>query len=216
MSRLTWSFVAPLLCLAPVAAAADEIAPAGRQLSKFLDGLHVERLWTAGHAVDWQTGERLTSSERLNAEERGASTATHSSAFVAAAAERLGIYILRPPQHAEHRLANAQCRWLHGEKAREQGWRAVKSAEEAQRLANHGQLVVAAFENPDQRHAGHVAIVRPAIHGAQHLHDVGPQIIQAGPHNYNSTSLAHGFKHHPLAWGNRYVRFYAHAVEWKP
>lgn len=210
MSRLTWLFVAPFLCLAPVAVAAGQITPAGHRLSTFLDELHVERLWQAGHAVDWQTGERLSAAEH------GANTATHCSAFVAAAAERLGIYILRPPQHSEHLLANAQFQWLHGEKAREQGWRAVKTPEEAQHLANHGQLVVAVFENPDHRHPGHIAIVRPAIHSEQHLHDVGPQIIQAGEHNYNSTSLAHGFKQHPLAWGDRYVRFYAHAVEWKP
>src|SRR5688500_12571418 len=100
MSRLTWLFVAPVLWFATVPAAAEGITPAGHRLNTFLDGLHVERFWKAGHAVDWRTGEPLSTAER------GASTATHSSAFVAAAAERLGIYILRQPQHAEHQLAN--------------------------------------------------------------------------------------------------------------
>ena len=85
-----------------------------------------------------------------------------------------------------------------------------------QHLANQGQLVVAAFENPDRRHPGHLAIVRPAVLSQQHLHDYGPQIIQAGQHNYRSASLAKGFEPYPLAWGDRYVRFFAHPVAWKP
>jgi hypothetical protein len=81
-------------------------------------------------------------------------------------------------------------------------------------LANHGQLVVAVYESLDN-HAGHVAMIRPASLSEQHLHDYGPQIIQAGEHNYHSATLAKGFEHLPLAWGDRYVRFYSHAVEWK-
>ena len=210
MSRLIGSLLATAICMIPAFASAEEITADGHRLSGFLDGLQVKRLWLPGHAVEWQTGERLTTAER------GANKGTHCSAFVAAAAGRLGIYILRPPHHSEHLLANAQFQWLHGDDARKHGWRAIRKPEEAQHLANHGQFVVAVFENPDHRHSGHIAIVRPAIHSEQHLHDFGPQIIQAGEHNFNSTSLADGFKHHPLAWGDRYVRFYTHAVVWKP
>lgn len=204
MNRLALALT--VVCLAPLTLSAHEITADGHRLATFLDGLHVETHWLPGQAVNWQTGERLTA---------GATHATHCSTFVAAACARLSVYILRPPQHGEAHLANAQSHWLKGKEGHEHGWRAVKTAEEAQRLANHGQIVVAAYENPDHHHAGHIAIVRPAKLTQQHLHDYGPQIIQAGEHNYQSAALAKGFEHHPLAWGDRYVQFYTHAVEWK-
>ena len=41
----------------------------------------------------------------------------------------------------------------------------------------------------------------------------GPQITQAGTHNYQSATLAAGFDQHPRAWGTVHaVRFFAHAL----
>ena len=71
---------------------------------------------------------------------------THCSAFVAAFAKKLGIYILRPPEHGQVLLANAQNEWLPSAGAA-QGWRAVSNALEAQALANSGVLVVASYHN---------------------------------------------------------------------
>ncbi len=201
-ARLT----ACLLTFLAMPAAANDISPEGSRLAAALDALHVERLWLADRDCDWQTGAP-----------KGGRTSTkvpHSASFVAAASERLGVYILRPPHHALANLSNAQFDWLHTKDAHKQGWHEVQTAEEAQRLANHGQLVVAAWKNHQPGYLGHVAIVRPASHGHQHLHDYGPQIIQAGLENYASTSVEKGFSHHPTAWGNREVRFFAHQIEW--
>lgn len=210
MIRIAWLALAGCLWLASAVGKAEEIPLPGQQLAAALDAMPVERLWLAGHPIDWRSGERISPAPGQ------AHVANHSAAFVAAVCERLGIDILRPPHHPESHLTNDQCRWLPGPEARKLGWRPVKSAEEAQHLANQGQLVVAAFENPDRRHPGHLAIVRPAVLSHQHLHDYGPQIIQAGQHNYRSASLATGFEPYPLAWGDRYVRFFAHPVAWKP
>ena len=82
----------------------------------------------------------------------------------------------------------------------------------AQHRANDGDLVVAVYKSPDTAKPGHIAIVRPSDKSAEDIDREGPQIIQAGKTNYVSTSLARGFSHHPGAWSNRAVRFYAHAV----
>jgi hypothetical protein len=190
------------------AASGEEITAAGRRLGRELDGMGVERLWLSGHYVRWKTGE---ATDRPVTDGK---SHTHCSAFVAATCLKLGIYILRPPDHAESQLANAQCDWLRKEGAKE-GWRRVGDAAEAQRLANRGLLVVAAYRERDDKKAGHVAIVRPAVKSAEALAEEGPQIVQAGMTNYESTSLQRGFRHHPAAWRDREVRFYVHEVEWK-
>ena len=69
--------------------------------------------------------------------------------------------MLRPPQHSQELLANAQMRWLRDHGA-EYGWRMLPSDVEAQEAANRGELVLEAFENPDPHRPGHIAIVRPS------------------------------------------------------
>jgi hypothetical protein len=44
------------------------------------------------------------------------------------------------------------------------------------------------------------------------IHGKGPQITQAGLHNYTSTSLQIGFAGHPAAWRHGEVRYFRHAV----
>ena len=187
-------------------AGADEITPAGRALDDALDAMHVEQGWPAGQHVNWETGIPDGRPEHGNGKH------THCSAFAAAFAKRVGVYLLRPPEHSPVLLANAQSYWLEGEYAQAQGWRPVPDATQAQALANAGQLVLALYRSHDDRKPGHVAIVRAADKDAATLAAEGPQVTQAGASNYTSTSLRVGFSGHPAAWKRGEVRYYAHDI----
>jgi hypothetical protein len=182
----------------------------GRQLEQFLDGSGVDHLWLAGWHVDWRTGERD------RAPPGGAESKTHCSAFVAAMAGRLRIYVLRPPEHRQELLANAQMRWLR-EHGADDGWRPLPSYVAAQAAANGGELVLEAYENPDRHRPGHIAIARPSDKTRAALDQDGPQETQAGERNALSTTTAAGFRQHRGAWqaaGGGTLRYYAHAVDW--
>jgi hypothetical protein len=186
------------------------ITAQGERLASFLDATGVDHLWLAGWHVDWQTG----ASDRT--EPGGPEAKTHCSAFVASVAERLGAYILRPPDHPQRLLANAQMGWL-GRDGGQSGWQPVADAAAAQHLANAGMLAVAAFENPDPHKPGHIAVIRPSLKTAAELAREGPQEAQAGATNALSTTIAIGFRHHRGAWepdGAGALRYYAHAVDW--
>jgi hypothetical protein len=186
------------------------IAAEGQRLASFLDASGVEHLWASGWHVDWKTGATDRS------EPGGPEAKTHCSAFVAAMADRLGIYILRPPEHRQGLLANAQMGWL-GRDGAGAGWQPVAGPVEAQALANKGMLVVGAYENPDPHRAGHIAVIRPSLKEPDELQEAGPQETQAGATNALSTTVALGFSHHPGAWvpgGTGTIRFYSHAVDW--
>lgn len=183
------------------------VTPEGERLRQFLDQSGVEHLWQAGIRIIWDTGEP---------DPAGRPAATHCSAFVAAMAKRLDIYVLRPPEHSQALLANAQMGWL-GEAGSEYGWRELPSYVEAQEAANHGELVLEAFENPNPRKPGHIAIVRPSLKSREMLDAQGPEETQAGSVNAISTDTADGFRHHPGAWvpgGGGAIRYYAHVVSW--
>ncbi len=182
------------------------ITPAGERLAANLDSMNVESLWLAQEHVNWETGE-----PDRGGEDEGPGHHTHCSAFAAAAAKRLGVYLLRPPEHGQKLLANAQFEWLESAAAEKQGWRSVKEMGEAQRLANQGSLVVVAFQNPDQNLPGHIAVVRPSEKSFEALQHDGPQIIQAGIHNHSSTVVRIGFMNHPGAWPDG-VRYYVHTL----
>jgi hypothetical protein len=203
-----------LLASAPGLAAAapccGPITPRGARLAAFLDGTGVDHLWLAGERVDWETGEPRGAWDDGRAH-------THCSAFAASVAKRLGIYVLRPPDHSAILLANAQMGWLGDAAAAGAGWRPLPDAPAAQAAANRGDLVLATFQNPDPDRPGHIAIVRPSDIDAATLQDQGPFVTQAGGHNALSTPLARGFRNHRGAWlpgGGGSVRFFAHAIEW--
>ena len=194
------------------------ITPAGERLARFLDGTGVEHLWMIGNYVNWETGEATGVGRKP--------TSTHCSAFVGAVAERLGVYVLRPPEHSQILLANAQLRWLRDEGAAD-GWRSLADPVAAQTAANRGELVVEAFENPDPMRPGHVAVVRPSEQSREALDRNGPRETQAGETNALDTSTRLGFRHHHGAWvpgawvpgawvpgGGGGIRYYAHAIEW--
>ena len=197
-----------LVALASLPCRAEEISPAGKWLAQKLDAMDVEHLWLAKQTVSWKTGEPL-------AKQTGTS-GTHCSAFVAAACMRLGVYILRPPEHKSTLLANAQYYWLNEsgkEDGKQYGWTWLRDGHRAQHFANQGNLVVAVYKESNPKHPGHIAIVRPSTKSDELIDAEGPQIIQAGAHNARSTSLKQGFSHHPDAWGKKEVRYYAHKVE---
>lgn len=195
-----------LLLLRPASGrAVAEITPEGQRLVTVLESMHVEEHWIAGAIVDWRTGDPTGKSVTDNGKH------THCSQFVAAACEKLGIYILRPPEHGAVLLANAQFDWLPTE-GRDKGWTPVADGVAAQDLANRGQLVVAICQNPDPEKSGHIAIVRPGKKTPQQIAAEGPDVIQAGGTNYTCASLKRGFANHPDAFPKGEIRFYAHAV----
>lgn len=193
------AFIAPASCCGP-------ISPNGILLSKVLDSMHVEQYWLPHVHVEWISGHQDRPDDY-----RGSDKSTHCSAFAAAVALRLGIYMLRPPEHRLTFLASAQTAWFHTEEGQKSGWFPVKDMQQAQALANLGNLVVIAYESPDEHKPGHIAIVRPSTKTQQELDADGPQITQAGAHNYNSSIARLSFVKHPGAWPNG-VRIYAHHI----
>ena len=130
-----------LSCAPDLQPCCGPITPQGHQLEQFLDSSDVDHLWRAGWHVDWQTGA-------VNREEPGGPEArTHCSAFVAAMADRVHIYVLRPPQHKQELLANAQMRWLRDQGVAA-GWQPIASAAAAQSAANRGELVLRRSRTP--------------------------------------------------------------------
>jgi hypothetical protein len=192
----------------------------GDRLRVFLDGTHVETRWIADYHVIWQTGQRNGPPEGDPAHH------THCSAYVAAAALYLDIYILRPPNHKQLRLANAQVTWLGGggsdpgPTAAASGWSALGASggdgvlDAAVTAANLGKLVVAGyFQPPTQQSdgttvqlAGHIVVVRPQD---SFPFDEGPQVVTAGVKNFKSASMRYAFGDHPLAWPNN-IQLFVH------
>ncbi len=127
----------------------------GHRLGQFLDGLQVEGRWPAGVGMAWESDIPDGKVEHFEGKH------THCSAFVASAAKQLGVYVLRPPEHGQTLLANAQYDWLH-DKGGAFGWSPLPDGREAQRAANRGFLVVVAYKNHNDSKPGHIAIVRPS------------------------------------------------------
>ena len=170
-------------------------------MMKVLDAMGVESKWIAGEHVYWDTGLPT------GVPETSPGKHTHCSAFVAAAAKNLGVYILRPPGHGQKLLANAQNEWL-AEEGAARGWVRLADADQAQAAANRGQLVVASYHNHHDDRPGHIAIVRPGEKTAEQI-----AVIQAGSVNKTSISLRDGFAGHPAAWRDREIVYYAHDVK---
>ena len=182
------------------------ITPAGEQLAATLDSMDVESKWLSHEHVNWQTGE-----PDRGGENEGPGTHTHCSAFAAAAAAKFNVYLLRPPQHGQVLLANAQADWLASEAGSQAGWRKIPDGAEAQRMANQGNFVLVLYQNPDRHVPGHIAVVRPSTKSAKALEENGPEIIQAGEHNHAKTNVRLGFENHAGAWPGG-VLYFMHAL----
>ncbi len=176
------------------------------ELWKRLEAMEVDKLWLPGAIVDWKTG--LPTGQAIK---DAKSKHTHCSQFVAAATERLGVYVLRPPEHGVVLLANAQFSWLASDAGKKAGWVALKDGAAAQAAANDGRLVLASLKNPDPTKSGHIAIVRPGNKDAELLAQEGPDIMQAGGTNALRATLRKGFGNHKKEYDQ--IAFYAHAVE---
>jgi len=195
-----------LVVFAGAARPADTVTPQAQAVSKVLDAMGVESKWIAGEHVYWETGLPT------GVPETSPGKHTHCSAFVAAAAKNLGVYILRPPEHGQKLLANAQNEWLADEGAA-RGWVRLADANQAQAAANRGLLVVASYHNHHDNRPGHIAIVRPGSKTAEQMAAEGPDVIQAGSVNKTSISLRDGFAGHPAAWRDHEIVYYAHEVK---
>jgi hypothetical protein len=187
-------------------AAADAVTPQAQRIVSALDGMGVETKWIAGAHIYWESGLPT------GVPETSPGKHTHCSAFVASAAKKLGVYILRPPEHGQQLLANAQNEWLPADGAK-QGWRKLADAREAQAAANRGLLVVASYHNHHDDKPGHIAIVRPGNKTPEQIAAEGPDIIQAGSVNKTSISIKGGFAGHPAAWRDNEIAYYAHEVK---
>jgi hypothetical protein len=206
--RKTVAGFALLTVIAAGAVHAQEsgVTPQARWIAHQLDSMGVETKWIAGAHVDWETGLPDGVAEKLPGRH------THCSGFVAAAAEKLGVYILRPPEHGQELLANAQNEWLAIE-GRAEGWRPLDGPVDAQNAANRGLLVVASYHNHNSDKPGHIAIVRPGDKSVEKLLAEGPDVIEASTINESSISVKAGFAGHVYAWGNDEIDYYAHAVK---
>jgi len=176
------------------------------ELWKRLEAMEVDKLWLPGAIVDWKTG--LPTGQPIK---DATSKHTHCSQFVAAATERLGVYILRPPEHGVVLLANAQFDWLASDAGKKAGWVVLKDAAAAQAAANDCRLVLASLKNPDPNKSGHIAIVRPGVKDAELLAKEGPDVMQAGGTNALRTSMRKGFGNHKQEYDQ--IAFYAHVVD---
>jgi hypothetical protein len=167
----------------------------GKCLRDFYIKENVAEKWLAGHHINWETGEP----DNPNATKE---IKTHCSAFVAAACKQLNIYILRPPQHAQELLANAQFDWLNAEEGIKQGWKKIidNPLLEAQRLVNEGYVVVASTKNSNAHKPGHIALVIPKETSNKELAEKGPFVIQAAQTNGYDIYLRNGFKSHINDW----------------
>jgi hypothetical protein len=212
LNPLARIIAASMFCFAVAAseiAHADQISPAGQRLAQKLDSFDVEHHWPAHLHVNWETGDPDGKPEK------GTGVHTHCSAFVASAAKQLGVYILRPPEHGQVLLANAQNEWLEGEGAA-QGWRRLKDGQEAEDDANKGDLVVASYHNHHDNKPGHIAIVRPSSKSPEAIAEEGPDMVQAGANNYNVVSARKGFAGHPAAWRGNEIEYFAHDLTLGP
>ena len=193
------------------------ISPAGERLGRLLDRTNVEALWQAGFPIDWRTGETI------GPRNPAPGGHTHCSAFAAAVADQMGIYLLRPSEHGQQWLANAQEEWLNGigheraMRARDAGWLRIGTlstegvSERAIARANAGHLVVAVYFQPPvdgKTRAGHIAIVRPSEKPESLVRAEGPDVIQAGAHNHRLVALKDGFADHKAGWRNGTIEYF--------
>lgn len=171
------------------------MAECGKQLKSFYLGMDVLQKWQAGQHINWETGEP-------DDPDAVSGIRTHCSAFVAAACERRGIYILRPPEHKQELLANAQVKWLNSDKAKEFGWHPIVKniLSEAQKMADEGYIVVACAQNPDRHKPGHIALVMPADLSSQQIQQNGPMLIQSSTKNSIDAWFRNAFRHHIADW----------------
>jgi len=89
-------------------------------------------------------------------------------------------------QHASEININGGVNWMRNHGVTQFGFHSC-TPQQAQNAANQGKLAVVMWKNTGSGH-GHVAVVRPGT-----LTAGGPQIAQAGRHNFNDGHVVNGF-----------------------
>lgn len=195
---------------APLAESCCEIVtPAGHRIENVLDSSDVEHLWPKDQPIEWSTGRAIgpVGSEIHEPD-------THCSAFTAAMAQRLGIYLPHPPAYSPLRLSEAQLAYMASGAGRRDGWTKVATPEQAQSLANQGQLVLVGYKGNHDKYAhqaGHIAVVRPSVRSVMQIRDSGVQMTQAGESNRRITTAKFGFRHHEGVWPD-HLQYFAHQI----
>lgn len=88
--------------------------------------------------------------------------------------------------HTNEININGGVNWMRSHGVPQHGWKKV-TPQEAQDAANQGLVSVVMWKNPTGGH-GHTAVVRPGS-----INQKGPEIAQAGRHNFNWGRIADGF-----------------------
>ena len=192
------------------------ISPKGQVLAQFIDSMDVEKHWLSGTTgINWETGDPDPNRPAYS------TTVTHCSNFVAAASLRLGVYLLRPPEHDQDNLVNAQNDWLNSKMGKDAGWTKLPDAISAQYYANQGDFVVSSTKGTDPNSNtyatmfGHTAVVRPSSKSHAAILVSGPQVAEAGWINSPNVSVKAGYASIPGAWvgnGKGAVEFFMHPI----
>jgi hypothetical protein len=206
MKKIISSLLFVMLAITAIAQQTIQLNNNGIKLRQFYLSQNVENLWLPGHHINWETGEPDNPNATKNIK-------THCSVFVASVCKQKNIYILRPPDHSQSMLANAQFDWLFSADTNNKGWHQIKDSiyEKAQELANKGFVVIAVYKNPNRKKSGHIALVMPMEKSGDDLTMEGPSLIQAGRINCNNISLKKAFKKHISNWtmaSNEILFFY--------
>ena len=186
----------------PIAIGSTNITEQGHALSAFLTSLQVEHYWDNGQHVNWLTGGPGGTGTNITI-----GYASHCSAFAAAAAYELGVFLPHPPDPSDMGLANYQADWLATNGTA--GWYAIPLSTDAQHIANVGALVVASLKEIDGS-SGHIAVLRPSTKCNSEILTNGPQECQSGIYNYNDTDVITGFGQHGGTLDG--ILYYGHAV----
>jgi hypothetical protein len=189
-----------------MARAEDATSASAAKLFQIIDAMDVEKHWPAGVHIEWESGDPDGGPVSVKGKH------THCSAFVASAAKRLGIYLLRPPEHGQKLLANAQYEWLLSD-GQAQGWIQLRDMKAAQDAANQGQFVLAACHYHKDDKPGHIAIVRPGTKSIAQLAQEGLDITQAGLDNFRVTTVKKGFADHKSAFAANEILYFSHPVD---
>lgn len=88
--------------------------------------------------------------------------------------------------HASEININGGVNWMNEHGMVQFGWKSC-TPQQAQDAANQGRIAVVMWKNPTGGH-GHTAVVKPGS-----VNSGGPEIAQAGRHNFNDGHVVNGF-----------------------
>ena len=199
----TWNEATPAAS-APLLVSSNTITANGAMLNAFLDSLQVDKFWLVGTSVNWLTGVPGGNGPNMTL-----GTDSHCSAFAPAAAELLGVYLLRPPDASDLNLANNQADWFVTNAF---GWFPITTGmTNVQHMVNTGLLVMASYKAASG--SGHIAVLRASTRTDADVNAYGPEECQSGTYNFADTNIITGFNQHPGAFPNN-IKYYGHNVNY--